>query len=86
MKATANNGHEWTGERDGEWWIYTDESGNLYESKEVPAYRITLDNAVLGVIDGKRCIMSAGPISDDWMPDAPDSVAIEARNPTGGLE
>lgn len=51
MNATANNGDVWTGEKQKEggtlWWIYRDAAGHLYESKEVPAYRIHLDNAAL---------------------------------------
>lgn len=46
MKATASNGDEWTGERNGAWWLYTDSNGNLYESKEVPVFRVVMDNAV----------------------------------------
>lgn len=61
MNATAQNGDEHTGERDGEWWQYRDKAGNLYESREVPAYRIVMDNATqITTPDGKRGI---APIS-----------------------
>lgn len=47
MNATANNGDIWTGDREGDWWMYKDKDGNLYESREVPAYRIVMDNACM---------------------------------------
>lgn len=50
MNATANNGDVWQGERNGEWWLYADAQGNLYESKEIPAYRIIMDKAC--IVDG----------------------------------
>lgn len=57
MKATNKQGHEWTGEKseDG-FWIYRDESGNLYDSAEVPAYRIKL-NATQTMVDGRLAIV-----------------------------
>ena len=54
MKATAKNGDVWTGEKDGEWWIYRDSCGNLYESKEIPAFRIAMDNATQTQCPGGR--------------------------------
>jgi hypothetical protein len=42
MTATAKNGDEWQGETNGAWFIYRDQQGNLYESKEQPAYRIDM--------------------------------------------
>lgn len=61
MNATNIKGHEWNGEKqDGE-WLYTDESGNLYSSKEIPAYRIIMDNSTI-VTDakGRRMIVPIG--------------------------
>jgi hypothetical protein len=57
MKATSKNGHEWNGEPpvDG-WWIYTDEAGRLYESREIPAYRIRLNATQVTCADGKLAI------------------------------
>lgn len=48
MKATSKNGDEWTEEEANEkgWWMYCDAAGNLYESREVPAYRIAMNNAI----------------------------------------
>lgn len=57
--ATAKNGDKWTGEHGDtpEWWIYRDKAGSLYESKEIPAYRIYMDNARLVTCeDGSRGI------------------------------
>lgn len=62
MKATAKNGDEWTGERDGEWWLYKDAQGRIYESREVPAYRIKLDNATQITLNGKPCIAPIQPV------------------------
>lgn len=50
MNATANNGDVWSGERNGEYWIYADSQGRLYESLEIPSYRIVMDNAE--IVDG----------------------------------
>ncbi len=47
MNATNKIGHVWTGDGDGQWWIYEDENGHEYESKEIPAYRIVMDNAAM---------------------------------------
>lgn len=58
MNATAKNGDAWTGERDGQWWQYTDPAGNLYESREVPEYRIVMDNATQTTDSrGRLCIV-----------------------------
>ena len=58
MKATNKAGHEWTGETEidagARWYNYTDASGKVYQSKEVPAYRVKMDNAA--VESGKRGI------------------------------
>lgn len=43
MKAKNKQGHEWTGERQDDFWVYRDEKGNLYESKEIPEYKIKMD-------------------------------------------
>ena len=51
MKATNKAGHAWTGESDTEgkvrWYNYADASGKAYQSKEVPTYRIKMDNAAV---------------------------------------
>ena len=44
MKATLKNGDEWTGEKQDGFWLCRDQQGNLYETAEVPAYRIVWDN------------------------------------------
>lgn len=65
MNAKAKNGDEWTGERDGEWWVYQDAQGRLYESKEVPVDRIIMNNATQTMVDGKLTIVPIffdGPI------------------------
>jgi hypothetical protein len=56
MKATSKNGDEWTGERADDWWLYEDSQGRVYESREVPAYRIQMDNAKQILVDGKLTI------------------------------
>jgi hypothetical protein len=57
MNATSKNGDLWTGERDGEWWHYRDTNGKEYQSREVPAYRIKMDNATqITTPDGQRGI------------------------------
>ena len=57
MDATNKQGHVWTGERNLEWWIYTDENGRLYESREMPAYRIAMNNATqIRTADGRLAI------------------------------
>lgn len=59
MNATNQQGHEWNGEieREGKsvFYLYTDDAGRLYSSKEVPAYRIKL-NATQQTVNGKRTI------------------------------
>lgn len=62
MNATAINGDKWTGERNSPWWVYQDKNGNLYESKEIPVYRIIMDNAKVVPIKGKNTIT---PITHD---------------------
>lgn len=47
LRATSKNGDAWIGEKNGEWWIYEDQNGHLYESKEVPSYRVDLRNLEL---------------------------------------
>lgn len=61
--ATAKNGDEWTGEQpeDG-WWKYTDKGGLIYESREVPAYRIIMDRARIISVNGQPSIT---PIPQD---------------------
>jgi len=58
--ATARNGDKWTGEKEGELWIYEamgeDDRGSLYASAEVPAYRIVMDNARIVMVDGRPSI------------------------------
>ena len=57
MNATSKDGDIWTGEPpvDG-WYIYADAVGTLYESREIPVYRIVMDNATLQTINGKPTI------------------------------
>jgi len=61
MNATAKNGDTWTGEKQDGFWLYRDANGNLYESNEVPAYRITMDNATQTTVRGKRTITQLLP-------------------------
>lgn len=59
MNATAENGDIWTGEKQDGFWIYQDCAGNSYESREIPAYRIVMDNATM-----MRCVngsLAIGP-------------------------
>jgi hypothetical protein len=64
LKATCKAGHEWTGEIEIEngwkWFMYRDPHGSLYQSKEIPAYRIHLNNSCLISVNGKQAIF---PIS-----------------------
>ena len=63
MNATANNGDVWNGERNGDWWIYQDAQGHLYESKEVPYFRVDLRNPTHAVVeDNKTTVFFDGPI------------------------
>lgn len=57
MNATNKQGHVWNGERDDGWFIYIDECGGLYASREVPCYRIALDNAMWTIVNGKPVIV-----------------------------
>lgn len=61
MNATNLEGHAWTGEKHSEghklFWIYKDDAGNLYESEEVPTYRIAMNNATLRT-QGKRRVIT----------------------------
>lgn len=43
MKAINKQGHEWTGEKQDDFWIYKDDKDNLYESKEIPVYQIKMN-------------------------------------------
>jgi hypothetical protein len=57
----AKNGDLWNGERVTEgqcvFYLYEDKDGNLYESSEVPVYKIHMDNARLVTCDdGKVAI------------------------------
>lgn len=61
MKATARNGDVWTGEIQEGFFLYLDSAGNLYESKEAPAYRIRMDGATQTTINGKRVIVPINP-------------------------
>ncbi len=45
LSATNIHGEKWTGEMQDGFYVYMDQQGNLYESKERPAYRIVMDNA-----------------------------------------
>ena len=60
MNATNDRGHIWNGEKvlDGEtiWWVYTDDNGRLYESKETPVYRIDMRPATQTMVNGKLTI------------------------------
>lgn len=61
MNATSKNGDIYSGENYTEngatWYLYKDTNGNLYESKEVPAYRIRMDNSQLTTdATGHPCI------------------------------
>lgn len=64
MKATFENGDHWTGEQCVEagvtWWIAEDHAGNLYETREIPAYRIYLDNTKKTLCDDGHWAL--GPI------------------------
>lgn len=59
--ATNKQGHEWNGERNGVWWMYADDRGNLYESKEVPCIRIRLNATQVVCADGKLAIAPINP-------------------------
>lgn len=61
LRATNKAGHVWEGGREGAWWLYIDDNGNLYESTEAPAYRIALDNAALVTVAGKLAIAPKEP-------------------------
>lgn len=70
MNATAKNGDVWTGDVEyGEgttkWWIYRDNQGQLYSSREVPAYRIVLDNATQIKVNGKLTIVPINALPHD---------------------
>ncbi len=45
LKATNLHGDKWTGETQDGIYVYMDQQGNLYESKERPVYRIVMDKA-----------------------------------------
>ncbi len=45
LSATNLHGDKWTGETQDGFYVYMDQQGNLYESKERPAYRIVMNNA-----------------------------------------
>jgi hypothetical protein len=62
MNATAKNGDAWIGERDGDYWLYRDSDGRLYESKEIPAYRIALNAKQIRLPNGKMVIVPAEAI------------------------
>lgn len=63
MNATNKQGHVWTGESEKDsgstWFNYCDEKGNEYQSKEVPAYRVVMDNSCFVNVNGKWAI---GPL------------------------
>ena len=60
MNATNKEGHVWEGEKNSEsgktWWLYRDQSGRLYESTEVPAYRIDMRPATQRMANGRLTI------------------------------
>lgn len=68
MTATAKNGDAWTGEIQDGFWIYEDGAGNLYESREVPAYRVVMDNATVRTVNGKRTIHPMAADSPETKP------------------
>lgn len=44
--------------RNARWfWLCEDAKGNIYETAEVPAYRISMDNATRVNVDGQMSIM-----------------------------
>ncbi len=49
LSATNLHGDKWTGEMQDGLYVYMDQQGNLYESKERPAYRIVIDKALFTV-------------------------------------
>ncbi len=61
MNATAINGDVWQGDRDGEYWIYADAAGNLYESKEVPVFRVDLRELSPVIVNGKVTCLTTPP-------------------------
>ena len=61
MNATAKNGDVRSGERNGDWWVYRDGAGRLYESKEIPAYRIALNVTQVICSDGRLAIAPMKP-------------------------
>lgn len=71
LNATSKAGDVWTGETQDGFYIYTDKNGNLYKSKERPAYRIVMDNAIFDPRHGimprnfvdEICKLGDGPIS-----------------------
>lgn len=57
MKATSKCGDEWTGDPPAEgWWPYRDAQGRLYESREVPVYRIRMDHMHLRIVKGRTTL------------------------------
>lgn len=60
MNATAKNGDVWSGEKQDGLWLYLDSSGHLYESTEVPAYRIKMDGAHQVLLNGRPVIAPNG--------------------------
>lgn len=68
MNATNKDGHIWTGEIEREngnnWYMYQDGNGKPYQSREVPAYRIAMDNAQVVVCEnGKKAIVPIVPFN-----------------------
>lgn len=56
LKATTRNGDQWTGERNDGWWIMEDSNGNLYETREIPEYRIRMNAIQVKDHKGNLCI------------------------------
>lgn len=63
MNATLSNGDEWTGEKQEDYWICRDKNGNLYETRETPAYRIVMDNATQTMLNGRLVITPINHLS-----------------------
>lgn len=84
MNATAKNGDVWTGERNGEWWVYQNAQGNLYESRETPAYRVDLRNPTHVVIKQLLINNDTGSQSPKWEGYIPGFTLQPIHRATGG--
>lgn len=69
MNATAINGDEWTGEviveGHSRFYIYrTFDGQRMYESKEIPAYRIDFSNCTQIEVNGDLVIIPISKLQD----------------------